>query len=745
MRGGAAIWRGIAALLLVARIVSAQDLRLQVEPDQPVVIDADELEYLQEDTQIGARGNVVVTHGSSRLWADHLHYSHERRTARVRGGVRVESDAGRLTANEADFNLEDETGELINVELHAKDERYSLWGDRAEKRVGQSYHIENGRFTTCRCADGAPSWSISGDQFDLSVGGYADVRGGRFNILDYPVLYVPRALFPVEIERQSGFLMPRFGASSRRGFQTLLPFYLAIDKSQDATVALDVETSARAGLLGEYRYALSRRSSGSLGGAYFNESFRGTTQAITPGSRIPENRWNVQADQHHSLLGGINAYSNLFLVSDDLFLREINTYSLEHPRVVATRTLPYTDSRIGLMRSWDRFAVRGEAIYYQNLAQPSDVTESQTLQRLPEARIWGQQTLFDSVIATMDISAASFQRGRGTDGFRADLQPGLRVPLPLGRYAFGFVQVRGRETAYRLFDNELADGTRLPSLRSRETFRVDAVAESSLGRIFATPWDDGGKLKHVVEPLLAYTFVPNVAQDDLPFFDGVDRVNARNQVTYGFTTRLLEKKRADEVNRPAVREIARFSVAQSVDINRQIEPISCEIISGEPCGSDHFSDLDLAGRLNPSHFLSLRFRSNYDTNNTNLSAAQVGIFIQDPRVPPKSEDDRRVSTTTSAGISYRFLAPNRLQQVDANLVVELTRWAGFLYSSRYDVVQQRFLDNFYGFRFLSQCDCWSLDLTVTDRTNPRELEVRAQVSLVGLGSSTSQRRAAFVP
>jgi len=659
--------------------------------------------------------------------------------------VRLESDTGSLTATAIDFDLEDETGEFLDLELHAQDGRYSLWGERAEKRMGQSYHIENGRFTTCRCADGAPSWSISGDRFDLSVGGYADVSGGRFNILDVPILYVPRAFFPVELDRQSGFLMPRFGASSRRGFQTLLPFYWAIDKSQDATVAVDVETSARAGLLGEYRYAMSRQSSGSIGGSYFNESFRGTTQGMKPGSVVPEHRWNVLTDQKHRLLGDILAYSNVLVVSDDLFLREINTFSMEHPRVVATRTLPYTDSRIGLMRSWERVAVRGEAIYYQNLAQPADVTESQTLQRLPEVRAWGQQTLFDSAIATMDVAAATFQRGRGMDGFRIDLQPGIRVPLPLGRYAFGFVQARGRETAYRLFDNELADGTRLPSVRSRETFRLDTVVESSVGRIFDTPWNDGGKLKHIVEPLLAYTFVPSVAQDELAFFDGVDRVNARNQFTYGFTTRLLEKKRPTDELRPSVREIARFSVAQSVDINRRIEPISCEIISGEPCGSDHFSDIDIAGRLNPSHFLSVRFRSNYDSNNANLSAAQVGFYIQDPRVPPKAEDDRRVSTTTSAGIAYRFLAPNRLQQLDANLVVELTRWAGFLYSSRYDVVRQRFLDNFYGFRFLSQCDCWSLDLTVTDRTNPRELEVRAQISLVGLGSSTSQRRAAFVP
>ncbi len=741
------IWRTVLLFLLFAGTAAAQLLSLSSpDDDEPVFIDADEMEYRQEDSIVGAQGNVDVRRGAMRLHADEIRYSRGQHTAQASGRVHLHSPDSQLSADSVFLNLDDETGELRNLELHAQENRYSLWGEHAEKGVGQSYHIENGRFTTCRCAEGPPSWSITGERFDVTVGGYADVRGGRFNILDVPVLYVPRAVFPVELERQSGFLMPRFAASSRRGFQTLLPFYLAIDKSQDATLALDAETSARVGFLAEYRYALSRSSAGTVGGAYFNESFRGTTQASTPGSTIPENRWSAITEQRQSLPGGVQGHANVFLVSDDLFLREINTYSLEHQKVVATRTLPYTDSRAGVVRTWERLAVTAEAAYYQNLAQAPGVTESQTLQRLPETRLWGQETLANAAILSLDTSGVAFQRSRDADGFRVDLQPGLQLPLPLGRYAFGSLRATGRETGYRLLDDELSDGTELPRNRNRETFRIDAVVESSLGRVFASPWAADSKLKHVIEPTLAYTFVPSVGQDDLPLFDGVDRVNARNQFTYGASTRLLEKgTNGIGPGDIVVRELARLSLTQTVDIKREIEPISCEIGGTDDCASDHFSDIDLAGRLNPSRFLSLRFRSNYDTNNNNVSAAQVGFYVEDPRRQGMDDEHRRVATTTSAGGAYRVLAPNRLQQVDANMVVELTDWAGFLYASRYDVVSSRFLDNFYGFRFLSRCDCWSLDLTVTDRTNPRELEVRAQISLVGLGSSTVQRRTAFVP
>ena len=738
--------RVASLLLLLAGTAAAQALKFPSLVDEPVFIDADEIEYRQEDSIVGAQGNVVVQHGGMRLEADEMRYSRGKRTAQASGRVHLQSPEGWLSAQSMLLNLDDETGELSKMELHAQSNRYSLWGDRAEKGMGQSYHIENGRFTTCRCAEGAPSWSITGDRFDVSVGGYADVRGGRFNVLDVPVLFVPRAIFPVQLARQSGFLMPRFGASSRRGFQTMLPFYLVIDKSQDATVALDTETSARAGLLAEYRYSLSRSSAGTVGAAYFNESFRGQTQATTQGSTIPENRWSAILDQRQGLPGDVKAHANVLLVSDDLFLREINTYSLEHQQVVATRTLPYTDSRVGVVRAWDRLAATAEATYYQNLAQAPGVTESQTLQRLPEARLWGQETLANAAILSLDTSAVAFERRRYADGFRVDLQPGIQVPLPLGPYAFGSVRATGRETGYRLLDNELSDGTELPHNRSRESFRIDAVVESSLGRVFANPLAADSKLKHVIEPVLAYTFVPNVGQGDLPLFDGVDRVNARNQFTYGASTRLLEKGASGTTSGDlAVRELGRLSLTQTVDIFRVIEPISCQVGGSTPCASNHFSDIDLAGRINPSRLLSLRFLSNYDTNNNNLSATQVGFYVEDPRAQELDEEHRRVATATSAGVAYRVLAPNRLQQLDANMVVELTDWVGFLYSSRYDIVNRHFLDNFYGIRLLSRCDCWSLDLTVTDRTNPRELEVRAQISLVGLGSSPARKRTAFVP
>jgi lipopolysaccharide assembly outer membrane protein LptD (OstA) len=308
------------------------------------------------------------------------------------------------------------------------------------------------------------------------------------------------------------------------------------------------------------------------------------------------------------------------------------------------------------------------------------------------------------------------------------------------------VRASVRETAYHLLEQTLDEnGKVLPKDQSRELVQLDAEVGTSFSRVYPFQWLQLEKIRHTLEPALAYLYVPAVSQDDLPLFDGVDRVNHRNLLTYGLVSRFIGKfadapPQVDDKSRiqlpSSVRELARFSVMQSFDVSREIQPLETAR------ASDHFSDVDVDGRVNPSRIFSFRFHANYDTGNNDISAARVGFFAEDARDDTAADIAPRLGTRTSAGISYRFLTQNLLQEIDDNVVVHVTDWAGLLYSSRYDVVANHFLDNFFGLRLTSTCDCWALDFAVTDRSNPQEVEVRAQLTLAGLGSSRSERHAA---
>ncbi|MFI5365602.1 MAG: LPS-assembly protein LptD [Candidatus Binatia bacterium] len=735
----AAVW---LLTVCVASVVHAQKIQLPTSEDEEIHIDAEQISYDQKADTVVAEGNVVITRGDTVLHADQVRVNRTTNEADARGHVTLTQADGTIVADALHLNLDEETGLLEKAEVTSRRFQYSLWGDRIEKGLGQCYHIENGRFTMCRCAEGAPSWSVSGRTLDITVGGYGTLTGGTFNVLDVPVLYVPRAVFPAQRDRQSGFLTPRFGVSNLRGFQALLPFYWAIDKSQDATVALDLETSARAGIIGEYRYALSRETSGLLSGSYLNESFRGSASGQPFELTVPENRWNLMAEHTQPFIGESHAYADVFVVGDNLFLRDINTFAFDHSQDVAIRTMPFTISHVGALQLWDRVALKGEATYYQDLTGPS----SHTLQRAPEIDLWGQKR-FGLVITDVTGSAVDFQRSRDTDGVRVDVEPAATVPLPLGRYLFGAVRASLRETAYHLTEDNVSEtGQDLPRDASRETMSVGAEVGTEVDRIYSVHWLGLEKIKHTLEPQISYLYVPSVGQDELPLFDGVDRTNRRNLFTYGVVSRFIGKFADGTGSQSAVpssagsslRELGRLSLTQSVDIGRDIDTLQPDRVP------DHFSDLDIAGSINPSRALSMRFLTNYDTGNNSITATRVGLFIEDPRYPP-SDNGPHLDTRTSAGVSYRFLTQSLLQELDDNIVLRLTDTAGFLYASRYDVVANRFLDNFVGLRFTSACNCWALDLAVTNRTNPQETEFRAQLTLAGFGSSKSQSRVAAAP
>lgn len=736
-----------ALCLLLPRVGRAQHVESPLGEDHETTISADEISYDQKSNTISARGNVIITRGSTELRADEVRLNRATNEADAEGDVRITDAEGTATADAVHLNMDEETGVLNDAQIQSRRLRYSLSGTRVEKGLGQSYRIEGGQFTTCHCTEGAPSWSISGEQLGVTLGGYGTLSNGTFKVLDVPVLYIPRAIFPVQRERQSGFLLPRFGFSNLRGFQTLLPVYWAINKSQDATIALDLETSARAGIVGDYRYALSRETKGFLDASYFNESFRGAALSSPFQATTPENRWSVEAAHDQPFLGSSRLYDDVFLVSDDLFLREINTYAFEHSRMVAIRTLPFTETRAGIVQTWDRVALKGEGTYYQDLTG----FQSQTLQRAPEIDLWGQSLLGQHMLGQINAQAVDFQRARSADGARLDVEPTAMLPLPLGPFAFGSVQAALRETAYHLTERQVSDtGQELPRDTSRELVQLSGEMGSSLSRIYPVSWFGLEKIKHTIEPQVNYLYIPAVEQSDLPLFDSIDRINRRNLVSYGLVSRFIGKfaspvqatgDESSDLLHSQIRELGRLSLMQSYDLTREIDP-------QQPGRSaDHFSDIDLDGRVNPSRALSIRFHGNYDTGNNNISAARLGIFIEDPRARPAGSGDvPRLDTRTSAGISYRFLTQNQLQELDDNIVIRLADWAGFIYSSSYDVVANRFLDNYFGLRLISTCDCWALDFAVVDRTNPQEVEVRAQLTLAGLGSSkSSETRSAIAP
>ncbi len=480
---GAVTWICSGALLtLLAGLACAVRAEEPAASDE-ITIDAQSLDYDQKGEILSATGDVLIRRGETTLRADTVEFNRRTSEARALGNATLTSPEADITADAIFLDLINETGELHEANIQAGRLGYTLSGSRIEKGLGQRYRIEGGRFTTCNCAEGKPDWSIAGDQLDVSLEGYGTLQGGTFNILDIPVMWLPRAAFPVFRERQSGLLFPRVGISNRRGFQLLQPFYWTIDKNQDVTISGDVETSLRIGILPQYRYAFSKATQGEFEAGYFNEFFRGRTTdvKVPPGANpdTPENRWAVIGHHQQGIpqVEGLHGYLDMLAVGDDLFLREMNTFAIDEREAVALRTLPFTTSQAGVLQEWNRAQLQAGAVYYQDLVGPTVesttpncvpspdndcITQSEdeklVIQRLPEVRLIAQKELGLGLMSDFTGSVTNFQRPLGLAGVRGDFKPQLELRLPLGRSFFGSVRAAFRETAYGLSENEMAGG-----------------------------------------------------------------------------------------------------------------------------------------------------------------------------------------------------------------------------------------------------------------------------------------------
>src|SRR2546425_1077852 len=397
-----------------------------------VTIVADRFEQAGPDNLLVATGNVEVTRGSARLLADRIEINRATGDATAQGRVIFYDGEDRLTGQRIDYNIKTGTGVVYEGEARATP-YYRIMGERLE-RLGESvYQVRRGVFTTCD--DDSPSWSFrvgsgTADLEDLVYG-----TNASFWAKDMPLIpYFPFFAAAIRRERQTGFLAPQFGTSSRKGVFAEIPFYWAITDSQDATLSLDAYSRRGVGGSAQYRYVISRDQRGSLGGFFVHES---VTTGDTRGLGSAKHDWQIDP--------GLSFRADLNAVSDDLVLREYQSELL-------SRGAQRAESNLFLTKTWSNWNFVGRAYWYQDLTTERPVE----LQRVPELTLQGvRQTLpgLPGFLYQVDTSAVNFFREVGSEGFRYDLHPVVSRPVALARYATVTPFVGGRVTLYSVTVN----------------------------------------------------------------------------------------------------------------------------------------------------------------------------------------------------------------------------------------------------------------------------------------------------
>ncbi len=676
----------------------------------PIRIQANEVTFNHRTRIITLRGSVIVVQEDARLEADEVFLDTEDNSGEASGNARFYHGKDRLTGDSITFHMDTREGVVINGQLFLEKQHFYVKGRRIEKVGESTYLIDRGSFTTC---DGTPpDWSFHGRKVDITLGGYAKAEEVTFRVRDVPILYVPYLIYPVKTERQTGFLIPRPGHSSRDGLMLDVPFFWAISRSADATFTPRYFSRRGLGLGAEFRKVFSPVSRGEVAIDYLNDTTREDEEDYGLFRRTQRHRWRVSGWSDLEKGKPLSAFLRLNLVSDRDFLQEFGTGKDE--------SLPYLESRGEIQWKMDRTAINSRFHYFQDLTAPDDRA---TFQALPEVEILTMSgplrgPLYGSFLGAFRNS----WREEGSRGLSGEIEPTLFVPLWWKNYLTMVPEIAFREvTEYVEEDPVESDDT-----FNRGLAKASLKVITQLERIFDIGWGGLDKLRNTIEPSIMYLWTHRVHGEDrrrlpaysLPLsFAGeapdlfLDLNEEQHALWFGLATRLEGRGNLGHARLANLRILQGYGFKDFDD---------------EEGDGRRWSDLYGEVSIHPAPFFGLVGNIRYDHRNDEIVTCNVRLGLMDHRNDSVILEWRR---------QRAIGGEEEINTINAGLRLNLIRKFSFLYGGAYDRVERLVVKNEFSLEYQHQC--WLARLSFTDEAGQsgqkREQRIMFFLSLYGLG------------
>jgi lipopolysaccharide assembly outer membrane protein LptD (OstA) len=756
---------------------------------EPFRLEADTVEYERGRDVYVASGSVVIRQGGRTLRADWIAFSNTTQRGVASGNVTFNEGPDTLYTSFVQFDVVSLEGVLFDARLDSKSSQFEMSGTEIAKTGEQTYHFENGRFTTCRCEGGGRvPWEIEADRADLEIGGYGTARNTRFEVLGVPVAWLPWMIYPLKTERQTGLLFPELSLGSVQGFSVGLPFFWAA--RENVNVLLTPGWSVKRGFagVGATEYVLGEESAGRVAGAYHRDQ---DIHAHSPSEPFGRDRWAAWGEQDLFLPGAVRLKSSFAFTSD-------NQYPSDFGELGAYRNDRFLESTAFATRGFGadgRFVAIAGARHADDLQSPDDSDRDDfVLQRVPELSfsvLPQPAPLVPRIVPALDVQYVHFRsdvsrdavfedsgidglldaQERGPDGADPGSAPDLNqdnVPLSGGTQGDGIFQEgeplvdRGSRlwltprlgAPLRLGDfaelypevgwSQLLYDSDAMGLEQRGLATARAELRTRLRRRF------GDAVTHLLEPRIGWALVESVSRSDEPLFvprpavaqrrlrelelesvtlDPSDQIEEFNGVTVGVANRFWG--RLGKENAP--RFFADVLLSSQYDF-----------ADGE------FGLIVLDGRAFPFERTTARVNLGFDPEEANvgeilLEAAQafgaghrVGLRYRYLRDVPRFFEDFPYVRERFRHVKEEF---DHVNQIDLYLRISITESWAVTYVGSYSFERSLVLRNRGGIEYFSRCRCWAVRLEI-EQDRERGVEFGLFYTLVGLGDD---RRRPFEP
>lgn len=780
------------ALLLAAASLPDEARARAFDSQLPFEVTAREIEWDGQLRLMVAEGQVRLVQQKNSLEADWVAFNQATGTGVASGDVVLIEGDETVEAALVEFVVDGMRGFVLQGRYDTGPDGFIVRSSELIRTGDDTYSVADGGFTTCRCPDkdARKPWEIQAEETDMEVGGYAYSKNAKLAVLGIPVIWLPRMIFPVKTERESGVLFPELDIGSRNGVDVGLPIFWAA--REDLNLTFTPRYLSKRGVKGdvEAEAVYGKRSYSDLFSAYVREFGIDENSAETP---YKKNRWAVKYRHDQDLPGDVHLQGDVRLISD-------NEYVVDFDEMRRHRIDRYLQTTAYASRAFagdDRIAAVG-AIFFADDLQNGDINlangqkirdrDRYMLNRLPDMSVSAltgslgplkllvgsmdsDYTYFDyrhdplrelgftsdspevigknrfvdiGINALPDIFAfgqgdGRFEEGEplGDRGHRVSLYPRLGMPLRLSDRFDLYPEVGYQQM---LYDSD-AQGF---AQRGMLTARVD-LATRLRGSV-QLPWLPD--LEHVVEPRLAWAFVDPSSQGGNPLYipgTAVPQTRIRQ-----LSHELVVTDDADRVERS---NRLRLSVSNS--FYRPKQKGGPARLWGEVTLSteydfaqDRWGSVILDGYTYPWKGPNTRFVFGYDLDETRIDEALLDMWTVLPR-------------DITLGIRYRYLRriPRfaeafrsqadfdefradfmRVNQFGVGLRVPLISRFTLTYALSYSFELDIMIGNQGGLEYRSKCKCWAVGIDVSqDRV--RGVEVGFRYTLLGIGDDRLGRTA----
>jgi lipopolysaccharide assembly outer membrane protein LptD (OstA) len=770
------------AVVLIAFAARAQD------PDAPFQVDADEVEYQADRDLYVARGNVVLTQEGRKLEADSVIFSNRTKQGVASGDVVVTDGDDVLRAPFLQFNVDLEQGVVLDGELDSPKGGYRMQGREVRKVGDQTYEFVDGRFTTCRCPEkhDRDPWALKAKEAELDIDGYGRARNSTLEVLGVPVLYLPYAVYPLKRERQTGFMFPQVGTSTRTGGDIALPFFWAARHNVNVTLEsqYQLKRGFKPSALVEYVYG--ETAEGELYGTFIHDEEVESNSDATP---FGDERWGARWQHQERFPYSTWATAHVVQLSDNQFpfdFADFRQYRRDRFLQSSAQVTTHFGSETG------RFASALWVNSTDDLQNPDDQDrDDYILQRLPTLDVMAlpkpiaavPNLLVSSGVEFVNFQPYGGQANRYESSLRIDdrfydtgfdaVQDGqernnVGVKTPFDEHRDTNADVRGGPERDGEFQEgePLADrGQRLlANPRVAYPFQLGDVVEVYPEAGYSGTFYDAnrqgldhrslftgrldlrtrfrgevslpgaGKLTHVAAPFLQWVGISNADQDDNPLFVPTTAV-PQNRL------RLLELD--NWTLDPADRIDDASNVVAGVQ-NRFWQPGGwmytelTGLVEYQGLESE-FGSAVLQGRTSLPYGVWTRFHGVVDLSGGEFADGlfDVGWDRSGHRIAigyRYVRDIPRVFENFLRNDRFEDFLDNfsRINQITGSLRWQATRSWAVTYAGNYSFDNAVSLINQFGVEYFSKCYCWAVRFEVSqDRT--RGVDWTLQYRLVGLG------------